>query len=1187
MLSALFVSFLVSSSASRSAFSDSTYNLALQAKATASEQQGNLAPELAIDGRKDTRWSGIPGHNEGVWFQLTWPKPVTISQVLLHQYDRYVTQLDVQTWDESTSSWKTQTHLGDAASRLPKVAAASFDAVKTTKLRIGNIANGPSFTEVEVYEKPLPPKVVLGSDVNGNFLGIACDFSGNAPVQMAKVELSGESVTGKWKTTATTDQHGLFIAKMPLGLKGEVKAKCADGEFITPAANFQYGLTPLSHRANVSSLNGTWRFQLDPADSFWKPESTDADWHDIKVPRSWSMEGYRSITGIAGYRKVFECPKGTGRIKLRFDGVYSGAEVWVNGQRVAYHEGGALPFEVDITDVAREGSNLLALKVTEHTATSDLLDAMSSYADISLGGIMRKVTLFRVPEVHVGAYALATRWDKAYKDASVQGSISVVNESNRDNSGLTVDLHLVDSNGKVVSGQKLEKPLDLKAWQRAEIPVDFTTLAPKPWNAEQPNLYTLVIEVKSGGKTVQELKTRWGFRQSEVKGSELFINGKPVKVRGTCHHDSDPLLGRAVTPEQELLDVRLMKEANLNGIRTSHYASLPELMDYADELGMYVEDEGSFCWTGATDDLTLTPRVMQLNCELVARDRNRPSVYTWSICNESTVGYGLWRSFDWVKKSDPSRPLTASYQADGSMDFAVRHNPMTLKEMTEIEDQLKGKTPVLWDECWCIWQDIWGDAEELWIDPGIRDYYIEPLPELWKRFMASPVVQGTKIWAWSDDIFLIPGGGLEYGRADTPLTYATEAYNLQGRGIAGDAQWGVVDGWRRKKPEFYHIKKLHSPVKVSEAPLQSETTLRIPVTNEYDFLNLSDLNIAWSVGAEKGIAHANVAPHSDGVIEVNLPRTPQVGEGLGLAIADKKGNVIDSYRLTFGKRSVSPMPAKAKPRPLKIATQSSLSGETRFILNDNFEIGVNTYTNGLRRGLGFGRALLRSLPVLHLSPTGSPNAPLPDLRKWQLTDLQITPEGDNVRVVASGEYPAFKGSYHYLIHPDGTIDAQVSFVYSGEEVRIREQGMVFSVPREADLLVWDRNGEYSVYPEDHIGRSRGQTRSVANHKATVPPTWSWSEDNSPLGTNDFRSIKRNLNWGWIGYPDGPGVVIESNGKQAFRATVAGERIEVCVNDFYGGTASRWEWEANYGKGKLIKKGDKIEASVQIRLAPSR
>ena len=193
---------------------------------------------------------------------------------------------------------------------------------------------------------------------------------------------------------------------------------------------FNMGCTPLGADAQVTKLDGKqWKFALNPPEGFWKPEFDASSWSAIKVPAHWEMEGFHSPDNVGGYLRKFEAPAGEGRLKLRFDGVYSGAEVWVNGQRLAYHEGGVTPFEIDVTDVVQPGENLLALRVTQHNVTSDELDKMSEYADFDLAGIIRSVYLFRVPEKHIAAVGIATIFDENYEDATISGKMAVVNES--------------------------------------------------------------------------------------------------------------------------------------------------------------------------------------------------------------------------------------------------------------------------------------------------------------------------------------------------------------------------------------------------------------------------------------------------------------------------------------------------------------------------------------------------------------------------------------------------------------------------------------------------------------------------------------------------------------------------------------------------------------------------------------
>ena len=321
-----------------------------------------------------------------------------------------------------------------------------------------------------------------------------------------------------------------------------------------------------------------------------------------------------------------------------------------------------------------------------------------------------------------------------------------------------LEFQLTDPDGKRVPLAEPAPAIVAGPWQRGEIEVVLDVPQPRHWEAEHPSCYMLetLLKGKRPGAGPRDPANR--FSPDRNRSRPIAHQRPPVKIRGTCHHDSDPLLGRAVTADLERRDLELMKEANLNSLRTSHYPPLPDLLDIADKLGIYVEDEGSFCWAAAAsaDDLRLTPRIMQLNAELLARDRNHPSVFMWSLCNESDFGYAFERSHEWMRRADPSRPDGGSYDR-GSLEVLARHNPITIAGIAEIE---KANKPVLWDECWCIFQGIFGDVAELWLDPGIRDYYAEPLPAIYERMMQSTHIAGTQIWAWSDDIFCVPNRGL-------------------------------------------------------------------------------------------------------------------------------------------------------------------------------------------------------------------------------------------------------------------------------------------------------------------------------------------------------------------------------------------------------------------------------------------
>ena len=1210
---------LLLSCALRAAGQDKPVNLALSAHASAFEDFEGMTADLAQDGKTGTRWSGVPGHNSGGWYELDWNQPVRIAQVVVLQFDRFVNEMDVQAWDDASKAWVALGHLGRPEEKLPKVVEWRFEARSCSKLRLANITGGPSFTEVEVFERPFTPapELSLASDANGNFIGMVADGWGSAPLAGIEVSLSGQAAAGPWQAPARSDSNGLFFAPMPLGLSGEVSVTARppqqDAWPVTsahfPATDFQYGLSPRNLRREETSLDGQWRFATDPPADFQQAAFDDTRWTQIKVPAHFAMEGFRSPDGVAGYRKRFHPPGGKGRLKLRFEGVYSGAEVWVNGRRAAYHEGGALPFEADVTDLVHSGENVLAVRVTEHTTVSDSLDHMSFYAGFPLGGIMRPVNLFRVPEAHVGALQVSTAFDRDFRDAVLTARVSVFNESSRGLDNGTVAVRLVDAHGAVVPAEVQPQSVRVEPWGRTETTSSIAVAAPKKWEAEHPNLYTLEITLRAEGRVADQLAQRIGFRQTEIRGAELLINGRPVKIRGTCHHDQDPLLGRAVTAELERRDAQLIKEANLNSIRTSHYPPLPALLDIADEEGIYMEDEGSLCFADNTDDVRLAPRIIQLNAELLARDRNHPSVFIWSVANESTWGFGLLRAHEWMRRADPTRPCAGSWSDAG--DIAVAHNPISLPDIARVQagarplslpDVARGQAgpkPLIWDEAWCIFQGIFlGDAGEMWVDPGIRDYYAQPLPGIFAKMMQTTNIIGSQIWAWSDDLFCVPHRGVEFGRRAGLLDFVQGEYLLPNRGLVGDAPWGVVDGWRRRKPEFWITKKLHSPVKIKEEPLALPAQgqpIRVAVENQYDFTDLSELTTRWQIGGEQGEVRLPVPPRSTGDFQIQTKAPPREGDTLALEFVDARGHEIDAYRLPLGRRNAPVPPVSAlEAAPLRLRHETYLQGETTVVSGKDFELafhatlGEGDYsgpaTGRLRRGLVFGKLVLTGLPQLHVLAGGRPDSPLPNLRSWRVSHLEIKPEGANVRVRTAGHYDQFEGAYDLLITPDGQLTVHSSFKYTGDPLLAREIGLAFSVPGDCDLLRWQRQGEWSVYPEDHIGRNLGQTRAFASHGSQVPPAWPWGQDNTPLGCNDFRGIKRNIDWAAIGCADGAGVCVESDGSQHFRATVELDRIVCCVNDWYGGSyMTDNEWVANYGRGRRLESGQTLESTVRLQL----
>ena len=1143
------------------------------------------SPAYVNDGEPDTSW-GYSQPAPRAWLTLTWTKPVTFRQVLIRQNLRLdLKQLTLQA--RQGGKWKEVKTLGDGSTSLPKLILFNLEAETTDAIRLTGFKGVPNFYEVEVYEGPNPPVINLAGDASGHVIGIVTDAFGAEPKPNVPLTISGEAGQKPFHIDLKTDEHGMFTFAAPVGLRGMLKLEARVGaeriERNINAEDLTLRLTPVNVLSESIDLSGEWKFAADPPEDFFTPGFDDAGSKTINIPSHWVMQGFRSLDGVGGFRRKIDVPAAWEgqRIKVRFEGVYSSAEVWCNGKRVGWHEGGATPFEVDVTDVANHGSNLLALRVKEDTISSDL-DKMSIYADFPLAGIFRKSYAFAVPAAHIERFHAATLFDASFRDAALKIDLKIVNERTKHLRHAEVEFELQSPDGTAVSAPFKKVRFSLPAWSYQEKSVEVPISKPQHWEAEHPRLYQLKASLYLDGEKVEEVSRRIGFRQVEVRGTEILVNGVPVKFRGTCHHDSDPVLGRAVTPELTRRDLELIREANLNALRTSHYPAVEELYDYADELGVYVEAEAPFCWVHQSHDWRLVPLVIQHTAELLERDRSHPSVTWWSLCNESSWGPIFGRSHEYVKRSDPTRPISAA--TNKNLDIGIRHNPITLKG---IEGCRSLDVPVVWDESLCVFQGIFHDGPEIWRDPDNRDYYVVPLIPVWESLLKSKVVQGSMIWAWSDDLFQVPGRGSEFGRHRTPLHGVDLIYEARGKGVVGDAPWGVVDGWRRAKPEFWHTKKLQSPIRVLTLerpvpPAGSSVSLR--VHNRYEFTNLAELKLVWQLGDEKGELHPQIAPQQTGEVEIPIRQAIAPGSHLHVRFLDAHGKLVDEERVRIGhepeKNSV-----KMVSTPLKLHHEKLLEGDNVSIVSGDFEVAFDKSGAGIQRLIVDGQMLLYNMPVPHILPR-NPNLPeMPSVWTWRPSvPIVVERKQRDVVVTAEARYRGLQGSMVYRVTPEGDLYVTYDLKYLGRAIHAREIGLRFGMPPWMDTLEWERVGEWSVYPEDHIGRNHGKVGAHSGSALKVPPPGSFSQDSSLLGTNDFRSTKRHFRRASLTSAEGYGLRILSDGKQSLRAIVKPDHVGVYVCDWFGGTASTaGEWTDNYGIGRLVKTNDRLQGKVRFQI----
>ncbi|KAF3468382.1 glycoside hydrolase family 2 TIM barrel-domain containing protein [Streptomyces sp. Tu 3180] len=450
------------------------------------------------------------------------------------------------------------------------------------------------------------------------------------------------------------------------------------------------------------SLDGTWKFahadRPDDRDAdFHRTDLDDSGWDTIPVPSVWQLHGhdfpiYLNITypywgpngrgeepqppaaptrynPVGQYRRTFTVPRHWRgrRTFLHFEGVKSAHYVWINGELVGYDEDSFTPSEYDITEHLKPGTNQIAVEVYRYS-DGDWLEDQDM---IRLSGIFRSVYLYSTPDVHLRDFKLDTPLDDTYTDAELAVTASVRAYGGAGTGRYTVETQLYDARGHAVWSRPLRQTADLgTADAGADVTVRASKAVPGPglWSAEHPNLYTAVLRLRDpAGEVIETLSHRVGFREFALKDGLMRINGKPVSFRGTNRHEMHPARGTALTREDLVEDITLIKRLNMNSVRTSHYPNNPLWYELADEYGLYLVDETNLETHGIRseypgDHPEWTEACVARAQNMVHRDKNHASVVIWSLGNEAGGGTAFRAMHDWIRSCDPTRVI--QYEGD-------------------------------------------------------------------------------------------------------------------------------------------------------------------------------------------------------------------------------------------------------------------------------------------------------------------------------------------------------------------------------------------------------------------------------------------------------------------------------------------------------------------------------------------
>ncbi len=670
-------------------------------------------------------------------------------------------------------------------------------------------------------------------------------------------------------------------------------------------------------KARMRSLNGSWKFNFvekeeDRPIDFMGKDFAGKGWNEIPVPSNWELQGYgqpiySNITypftpgildpnqpkpthymgpqppmppkiyrdnPVGSYYRDFEVPtEWTDQsIILHFGGVSSAFYLWVNGEEVGYSQGSRLAAEFDISDYVKPGKNRVALQVFRWSDGSYLEDQ-----DMwRLSGIHREVLLLAQPKIALNDFFVRTNFDKDLEDATLEIRPSAWVKKDADKlDGWQVNAQLYDGDDKAVLSEEMSASINdiyLERWPQRDItPFAFMKAeikSPAKWSAETPSLYTLVFTVTNpDGEVVEARSQKIGFRKVELgdKG-ELLINGEVVKLMGVNRHDHHHIHGKALRHEDMLKDVQLLKQFNFNAVRTSHYPNDPHFYELCNEYGLYVMDEaniechalGSYIPQQPIWVAPILSRIMRM----VERDKNHPSIISWSMGNEAGTGPAFAAAANWIRDRDPSRFVhyegaqgdpTDPHYSEEIAKSSQRHPSMANPDDPAYVDVVSRMYPTL--------DQLVAMSENPHIDrPIVMCEYLHAmgnsigsLGEFWDEIRARPNLMGGFIWDMLDQ------GILQTHESGVPFF----AYGGDFGDIPNDSNFcfnGVFASDRTPNPHAWECKYIFQPVEFSDANIRAG---KVRVQNRFSFTNLNNYEIRWTASENGELLQSGILPKLD------------------------------------------------------------------------------------------------------------------------------------------------------------------------------------------------------------------------------------------------------------------------------------------------------------------------------------
>ena len=928
-------------------------------------------------------------------------------------------------------------------------------------------------------------------------------------------------------------KHFIFAAAVVLCLNANAQQHDWENQYVLQknrmparAAFIPY----LSQNGDMQiSLNGEWKFNWtktpdkQPQD-FFNTSFDDSGWKTFPVPGDWEMNGYgtpiysssgytfkidppfvmkepkknytayveRNPTGC--YRRTFSVPAEwkDKEVFVRFGAVSSAFYLYVNGQEVGYSQGSMEPAEFCLTPYLKSGENQIALKVMKYSDGSYLEDQ-----DMwRIAGIHRGIELYATPKIRIADFGVRTLLDKDYKDAELVIDPKLAVFDSECGTGDRITAMLDDPTGKAVTDTALWQPaepmlnLDKKGKilnqrnpQRGYAPYGWlkTTIKnPYKWDAEHPYLYTLKLAlVDSTGNAVERAETKIGFRSVEIKDGMMLVNGKQVRLRGVNRHEMDPETGHVMTEKRMIEDIKLLKQCNINAVRTCHYPNTERWYELCDEYGIYLMDETDLEEHGLRGTLASDPTwaaaFIDRTQRMVMRDRNHASVVFWSLGNESGWGPNFAMTSAWIHEYDPTRPV--HYEgAQGpdnkdpeSVDVISRFYPRVQGEYLNPgvkDNNMERPENARWERLLSIARKTNDNR------PVLTSEYAHAMgnalgnfKDYWDEIYSHKRMLGGFIWEWADE-------GIFKRRSDGKLMVAYGGDFGDVPNLKAFCVKGIVSSDRKPTPKYFEVKQVYAPMALKLNGNKLDVVLRdnmVEMQNYRLLYTITENGKGIKKGEIKDLTVPSVKYNSDADVRLNISiqlKNDTKWAKAGFEVKHEQFAINDKLSSAF------------KPAALKTGRQADVKAAEEWFN----AVKPHFYRAPMDNDKGFGNWIAKDWKNNSLdNPEVVTVKPLSSKRNADGT----------VTVTVTQECRYAKGKittdYVYTMDASGSVDFKATYTPEGQLPPLPCVGNTFVLDKDMTQLSWYGRGLQDSYVDRLEATSIGRwTSSVAQEYVHYP-----------------------------------------------------------------------------------------------------